>query len=63
MANAKNTLTRKISSEKIKKTARMAGALYLAHFVAFFIADNGVHYTAVSPLDATAIIHNIMSSE
>jgi len=40
------------SHGKIKKTARIAGLLYLLHFVFFFVADNGVHYTAVSPLDA-----------
>jgi hypothetical protein len=47
----------------IKNTARIAGLLYLAHFVAFFIADNGVHYTAVSPLDAATTAHQIMASE
>ena len=48
---------------KIKKTARIAGLLYLLHFVFFFIADNGVHYTAVSPLDAAAIAQDMMTSE
>jgi len=48
---------------KIKKTARIAGLLYLLHFVFFFIADNGVHYTAVSPLDAAATANQIMASE
>jgi len=47
----------------IKKTARIAGLLYLVHFVTFFIADNGVHYTAVNPLNATATMQQIMSSE
>ena len=47
----------------IKKTARIAGLLYLAHFIAFFIADNGVHYTAVGSLDAAATVHQIMASE
>ena len=47
----------------IKKTARIAGLLYLAHFVAFFLADNGVHYTAVGPVDAAAIAHQMMASE
>jgi hypothetical protein len=47
----------------IQKTARIAGLLYLAHFVAFFIADNGVHYTAVSPIDAAGIATQIMASE
>jgi hypothetical protein len=63
------TTKEKIKSTKrtplgtIKKTARIAGLLYLAHFVTFFIADNGVHYTAVGPLDAAATAHNIMVSE
>ena len=48
---------------KIKKIARIAGLLYLLHFVFFFIADNGVHYTAVSPLDAAATVNQIMASE
>jgi hypothetical protein len=47
----------------IKKTARIAGLLYLAHFVAFFLADNGVHYTAVSPIDAAGTAQQIMASE
>ena len=48
---------------KIKKTARISGLLYLLHFVFFFIADNGVHYTAVSPLDAAVTVNQIMASE
>ena len=47
----------------LKKTARMAGFLYLAYFVTFFLADNGVHYTAVGPGDVAEIAHNIMASE
>ncbi|MCP4541371.1 MAG: DUF4386 domain-containing protein [Chloroflexi bacterium] len=47
----------------INKTARMAGLLYLGHFVTFFLADNGVHYTAVEPIDGAAIAHNMMASE
>ena len=47
----------------IKKATRIAGLLYLAHFVAFFLADNGVNYTAVGPIDAAAIAHKIMASE
>ena len=46
----------------VKNTARSAGLLYLAHFVAFFLADNGVHYTAVGPIDAAATTRNLMSS-
>ena len=46
-----------------KRIARVAGLLYLAHFVAFFFADNGVHYTAVGPIDAAAIVHKITTSE
>jgi hypothetical protein len=44
------------------RAARVAGLLYLAHFVAFFIADNGVHYTAVGPMTATTA-NQIMTSE
>lgn len=47
----------------IKNTARIAGAMYLAHFAAFFFADNGVHYTAVGPVDAAIIATQIMASE
>jgi len=47
----------------VKNTARIAGLFYLAHFVAFFLADNGVHYTAVGPIDAAATANNIMASE
>ena len=50
------------SPAAINRTARIAGLLYLAHFVAFFIADNGVHYTAVGPLTA-ATAGQIMTSE
>ncbi len=47
----------------LKKTARMAGFLYLAYFVAFFLADNGVHSTAVGSGDVAATAHNMMASE
>jgi hypothetical protein len=47
----------------LKRIARITGLLYLGHFVAFFLADNGVHYTAVEPIDAPAIAHNMMASE
>ena len=56
-------MTTKEKMNSLKKTARMAGLLYLAYFVAFFVADNGVHYTAVGPVDGAAIVHNIMASE
>jgi hypothetical protein len=46
-----------------KKTARIAGFLYLAHFVTFFLADNGAHSTAVGALDVAATAHSITSSE
>lgn len=46
-----------------KKTARMAGFLYLAHFVTFFFADNGVHSTAIGSVDVAATAHSIMASE
>ena len=47
----------------LKKTARIAGFLYLAYFVAFFVADNGVHYTAVGPVDGAAMVDNMIASE
>ena len=47
----------------LKKSARTAGFLYLAYFVAFFVADNGVHYTAVGTDDLATIAHNMMASE
>jgi len=46
-----------------KKIARLAGFLYLAHFITFFLADNGVHSTAVGSVDAAATAHNMMASE
>jgi len=46
-----------------KKTARMAGLLYLAHFVTFFLAENGVHPSAVGSIDVAATAHNIVASE
>jgi hypothetical protein len=46
-----------------KKIARLAGFLYLAHFVTFFLADNGVHSTAVGSVDFVATAQNIMTSE
>jgi len=59
----KKNLTKGTSLGTIKKTARIAGLLYLAHFIFFFIADNGVHYTAVGPIDAKATTQQIMASE
>ncbi len=56
-------MTTKEKMNSLKKTARMAGFLYLAHFVTFFLADNGVHSTAVGSVDAAATAHNIMTSE
>ncbi len=47
----------------IKRTARIAGFLYLAHFVTFFLADNGVHSTAVGSIDVAATAHSITASE
>jgi hypothetical protein len=47
----------------IKKTARMAGFLYLAYFATFIFADNGVHFTAVGNEDVAVIAQNIMASE
>ena len=46
-----------------KKIARLAGFLYLAHFVTFFLADNGVHSTAVGSVDFAVTAQNIMTSE
>ena len=50
-------------TNSLKKTARMAGFLYLAHFVAFFFADNGVHSTAIGSGDTAAMADNIVASE
>ena len=47
----------------IKRTARIAGFLYLVHFVTFFLADNGVHSTAVGSVDFAATARNITTSE
>jgi len=55
--------TTRTSPGSIKKRARIAGLLYLGHFVTFFLADNGVHYTAVSPIDAAGTANQIMASE
>ena len=41
----------------------MAGGLYLLHFVAFFLADNGVHSTVVGGIDVAATSQNIVASE
>jgi hypothetical protein len=57
----KMATTEKMNS--VKKTARMAGLLYLAHFVAFFLADNGVHSTAVGSIDVATTAQNMMASE
>jgi len=46
-----------------KRTARMAGLLYLVHFVTFFLADNGVNSTAVGSIDVAATARHIMASE
>ncbi len=46
-----------------KKIARLAGFLYLLHFITFFLADNGVHSTAVGSIDVAATAQNIMASE
>jgi hypothetical protein len=54
------TMTTKVKMNP-NKTARIAGFLYLAHFVTFFFADNGVHSTAVGSVDFAATAHNIMT--
>lgn len=46
-----------------QKIARTAGFLYLLHFVTFFLADNGVHSTAVGSIDVAETIRNIMASQ
>jgi hypothetical protein len=45
------------------KIARMAGFLYLAFFLTFFLADNGVHSPFIRSGDAPAIVQDIMASE
>lgn len=47
-------MTTEGKGSSIKRTARVAGLLYLAHIVTFFIADNGVHSTAVGSIDLAA---------
>jgi hypothetical protein len=61
-AKANASSTKGTSLGTVNRAARIAGLLYLAHFVAFFIADNGVHYTAVAPMTA-ATAGQIMTSE
>ena len=56
-------MTAKVKMKSINWTARMAGFLYLAHFVTFFFADNGVHSTAVGNVDFAATVDNIVASE
>ena len=56
-------MTEKVKTNSIKRTARLAGFLYLAHFVTFFLADNGVHSTAVGSIDFAATAANITTSE
>jgi hypothetical protein len=50
-------------TNSLKRVARVAGLLYLAHFVTFFLADNGVHSTAVGPIDVATTAHNMVASE
>jgi hypothetical protein len=47
----------------VNKTARTAGFLYLAHFVAFFLAENGVHPSAVGSMDVVKMVSNIAAFE
>ena len=56
-------MTEKVKTNSIKRTARLAGFLYLVHFVTFFLADNGVHSTAVGSIDFAATAANITASE
>lgn len=55
-------MTAKEKINSLKKTGRVAGLLYLAHFVAFFLADNGVHYTAVESGNLAVIAQNLTTS-
>lgn len=45
------------------RKARMAGLLYLAFFVTFIVADNGVHSTFVGSEEAASIAQDIVASE
>ncbi|HSR29702.1 MAG TPA: DUF4386 domain-containing protein [Anaerolineae bacterium] len=56
-------MTAEVKGSSINRTARIAGLLYLAHFVAFFLADNGVHSTAVGSVDVAAAAQGITGSE
>ncbi len=56
-------MTAEAKRNSIKRTARIAGVLYLAHFVTFFLAENGVHPSAVGSVDFAAIARNIATSE
>ena len=48
--------------DALKKKARLAGFLYLAYFILFFLADNGVHYTAVGTEDLVGVANRIVTS-
>jgi hypothetical protein len=50
-------------TQSIQRKARLAGFLYLAFFVTFILADNGVHSTPTSLGDAAALADNMMASE
>jgi hypothetical protein len=50
-------------TQSIQKDARLAGLLYLAFFVTFILADNGVHSTPVSFQDAAVLADTMMTSE
>jgi hypothetical protein len=45
------------------RIARMAGFLYLAFFVTFTLAGNGVHSTFAASEDTATMVENIMASE
>jgi hypothetical protein len=55
-------MSAKAKGTSIKRTARIAGALYLLHFVTFFLADNDVHATAVGSMDFAATVRSITAS-
>jgi hypothetical protein len=46
-----------------KHQARVAGLLYFVYFILFFLADNGVHFTAVGSESFALVAEQIASSE
>jgi len=50
-------------SQSPQRIARVAGLMYLAFFLTFFLADSGAHSTFVEPGDAAANVESIISSD